>query len=63
MEFDEEEKHEADRKLAARVEGAKAAFDKKTIASNEYPEDHELHWLWLDGWVNARMDMKKKQHV
>lgn len=43
--------------LKAKMAGACAALEGKTIAANAFAEDSELHFCWLYGWTEAKLEM------
>lgn len=45
--------------LKAKMHGACAALEGRTIAANTYPEDSDLHFCWLYGWTEAKLEMRK----
>ena len=47
-------------RVKARMEGAAAALRGDKLGANTYPEESDLHFEWLDGWVVARMEMRKR---
>lgn len=49
-------------RVKARMEGAAAALEKRKLGANDYPEESDLHFEWLAGWVGARTEMMKTQN-
>lgn len=49
-------------RVKARMEGAAAALEKRKLDANNYPEESDLHFEWLAGWVGARTEMMKTQN-
>lgn len=46
-------------RLKARMKGAIAALEGKTMADNPYSENDDLHFIWLEEWVGAKIEMRK----
>ena len=40
-------------KLKAAFLGTRAVAEGKNIGDNPYDEESELHWVWMNAWVNA----------
>ena len=49
-------------RVKARMEGAAAALEKRKLDANNSPEESDLHFEWLAGWVGARTEMRKTQN-
>lgn len=50
-------------RLKAKMDGACAALEGRHLDANQYPEESELHFEWLDGWTSAKMEMRKTPNV
>lgn len=48
-------------RLAARMEGAKAALEGRKLGANPYRETSDLHFEWLSGWAVAKKKNLKEQ--
>jgi ribosome modulation factor len=48
-------------KLKARMDGAKAALEGRKLDANNYDENDDLHFEWLVGWTDTRMEMLKSR--
>lgn len=46
-------------RLKAKMDGACAALEGRKLDANQYPEDSDLHFEWLAGWVSAKTEMRK----
>ena len=46
-------------KLQAAMAGATAALEGRTMGANPYPEDDDRHFLWLEHWAGARLEMRR----
>ena len=46
-------------RLAARMEGAKAALEGRKMDANLHPEESDLHFEWLAGWTSAKLEQRK----
>ena len=46
-------------KLEACMNGARAALEGKKLGANPYHEDDERHWLWLQKWTAAKLEMRR----
>jgi len=45
--------------MRAKMAGVKAALEGRKLDANEYPEDSDLHFVWLAAWADTRMEMMK----
>ena len=50
-------------RVQAREAGKQSARAGGTIAENPYPEDDDLHWLWLDAWCVEKAHARKFSHA
>ena len=46
-------------RLKAKMAGACAALEGRKLDANQYPEESDLHFEWLDAWTSAKIEMRK----
>ncbi len=43
------------------MDGSRAALEGRKLDANTYDENDDLHFEWLVGWTDTRMEMLKSR--